>query len=431
MKADSRLGFHAQSHTGFTLIELLVVIAIIAILAVIVVLTLNPAQLLEQSRDANRLSDMATLTSALNLYATDQTGASSFSLGIASDTYPSVYDPQATTTAGDACQGLGMLSLNTSTGQAWQCSASSTSRNVNGTGWIPVILSNISAGSPIRSLPVDPTNQTSTGLFYAYNTNGNQFEVTANLESQKYKTQYGNTPQTSYFPEVISGGTPTVSALYNPSGLVGYWPMNEGSGSSTIDASGNGVTGTWTGTPTGTNGTYYTGGKIGNYAGDFDGNTDVVNITPGAALNSAVSAGTISAWVKETLSTSNLGAIFDYGGTSGRSGLMLWGTTTGGNRAELQYGTGGSNTAFINSNTLSLNTWYLITCTWGPTGGYLYVNGVLQRSSATSSAIVAISPMYIGGQGSNRYLQGDIDDLRVYNRILSAAEVMALYSATR
>ena len=102
MKADSRLGFHAQSHTGFTLIELLVVIAIIAILAVIVVLTLNPAQLLEQSRDANRLSDMATLTSALNLYATDQTGASSFSLGIASDTYPSVYDPQATTTAGDA-----------------------------------------------------------------------------------------------------------------------------------------------------------------------------------------------------------------------------------------------------------------------------------------------------------------------------------------
>jgi prepilin-type N-terminal cleavage/methylation domain-containing protein len=49
--------------TGFTLIELLVVIAIIAILAVVVVLTLNPVQLLAESRDANRVSDMATLQS--------------------------------------------------------------------------------------------------------------------------------------------------------------------------------------------------------------------------------------------------------------------------------------------------------------------------------------------------------------------------------
>ncbi len=46
--------------SAFTLVELLVVIAIIAILAVEVTLTLNPAQLLAQSRDATRISDMAT-----------------------------------------------------------------------------------------------------------------------------------------------------------------------------------------------------------------------------------------------------------------------------------------------------------------------------------------------------------------------------------
>ena len=51
---------------GFTLIELLIVIAVIAILAVIVVLTLNPAELLRQSRDADRLSDMATLAALCN-----------------------------------------------------------------------------------------------------------------------------------------------------------------------------------------------------------------------------------------------------------------------------------------------------------------------------------------------------------------------------
>ena len=80
------------SRSGFTLIELLVVIAIIAILAVVVILTLNPAQLLAQSRDANRVSDMATLNSAINLYETDQGGSSGYSLGTVSTSYISVPD---------------------------------------------------------------------------------------------------------------------------------------------------------------------------------------------------------------------------------------------------------------------------------------------------------------------------------------------------
>lgn len=56
---------------GFTLIELLIVIAIIAVLSVVVILSLNPAELLRQARDSNRLSDMATLKSAIALYLAD------------------------------------------------------------------------------------------------------------------------------------------------------------------------------------------------------------------------------------------------------------------------------------------------------------------------------------------------------------------------
>jgi prepilin-type N-terminal cleavage/methylation domain-containing protein len=425
MKASSSERPHNHSvRRGFTLIELLVVIAIIAILAVVVVLTLNPAQLLAQSRDANRVSDMATLSSALNLYTTDQTGASSFSLGNASNTGISIFDPNGSST----CGSLGLPSF---TSGSWYCSTSTSSRNISGSGWIPVNFSNISAGSPIGSLPVDPVNQTSTSLFYAYNTNGSQFEVTADLESQKYKTQYGNTPQTSYFPEVISGGTPTLSALYNPSGLVGYWPMDEGSGSTTIDQSGNGANGTWSGAPIGNNGTYYAGGKVGTYAADLDGSSDQISVTSSTALQGAANGGTISAWVNEASSSPALGAIFDYGGTGGSNGLVLWGTTTGSNKAELQYGYGGSNTATIFSGTLSINTWYFITATWGSIGGRLYVNGMLQGSVASSSEVTALSPMYIGSQNSTRYLAGAIDDLRTYNRILSPAEIMALYNTEK
>jgi prepilin-type N-terminal cleavage/methylation domain-containing protein len=92
---------HPLSRKGFTLIELLVVIVIIAILAIVVVLTLNPAALLQQSRDSNRVSDMATINSAINLYNTDQSGASSYSLGSSNTVYVSIPDPTATSSSGD------------------------------------------------------------------------------------------------------------------------------------------------------------------------------------------------------------------------------------------------------------------------------------------------------------------------------------------
>ncbi len=172
------------SRSAFTLIELLVVIAIIAVLMVAVVMVLNPSELLKQSRDSNRLSDLSALTTALNAYVADTGGFIGFSLGSSSVTYLSIPDPTATTTAGTDCSGLGFPS-----GGSFHCAASSTYTHVDGTGWIPVNFTKASFGSLLGSLPVDPVNQSSSNLYYTYVTGGTNWEVFANAESQKFQAQ--------------------------------------------------------------------------------------------------------------------------------------------------------------------------------------------------------------------------------------------------
>lgn len=165
---------------GFTLIELLVVIAIIAILAVVVVLTLNPAELLRQSRDSNRISDFATLKSALSLYLVDSTSPNlaSTTFGYGS-CYLSSTSGNGTTTA--------KCGTFTNTYTSNVSTTSSLYRGVSGTGWIPVNFSGISEGTPFSSLPVDPVNNSQNYYAYAATTTGGYlFELDTFMESKKY-----------------------------------------------------------------------------------------------------------------------------------------------------------------------------------------------------------------------------------------------------
>ncbi|HVM76585.1 MAG TPA: SMP-30/gluconolactonase/LRE family protein [Candidatus Paceibacterota bacterium] len=166
---------------AFTLIELLLVVGILAALSVILILVLNPAELLRQSRDSGRLSDMETLTKALSLSQTE-----SLPLGNASTVYLSL--PDTTITSGTSnCASVGAFPSSTiPPGWNLQCTAKINNRNVDGTGWLPVNLKKLSEGSPIGSLPIDPLTP-SIGQFYSYVPGVSQYEVTSNLESQKYQ----------------------------------------------------------------------------------------------------------------------------------------------------------------------------------------------------------------------------------------------------
>src|ERR1700680_4860251 len=110
---------------GFTLIELLVVIAIIAILSVVVILTLNPAELLRQARDSNRVSDLSVMKTAISQYLSD---VSSPNLASSTNAYAGCYESAATSTAGSKCA---------FTSSPITTVVTSTSRAVDSTGWLP------------------------------------------------------------------------------------------------------------------------------------------------------------------------------------------------------------------------------------------------------------------------------------------------------
>jgi prepilin-type N-terminal cleavage/methylation domain-containing protein len=169
-----------KNQKGFTLIELLVVIAIIAVLAVVVVLTLNPAELLRQARDSNRLSDFATMKSAMALYGTDV--ATTTALGTSTNIYTSCITCTVSTgtmTTSSTAAGWGFLGGETTF-------VSSTIRSINGTGWIPVNFTAISSGAPIGSLPIDPAN--SGALMYTYAASSTVYKLATKMESVKYST---------------------------------------------------------------------------------------------------------------------------------------------------------------------------------------------------------------------------------------------------
>ncbi|MDP1706479.1 MAG: type II secretion system protein [bacterium] len=140
-----------SNKSSFTLIELLVVIAILAVLSVAVVFIINPSDIIKQSRDTNRLTDLNNLNKALGIF--DVTNPNDFT-GTSSVVYVSLPDTSA------VCANLSLPAL--PAGYTYNCVTSSTLTKTDGTGWIPINFASTSYGSPIQRLPVDPVNTSST-----------------------------------------------------------------------------------------------------------------------------------------------------------------------------------------------------------------------------------------------------------------------------
>ncbi|OGM91093.1 hypothetical protein A2755_00020 [Candidatus Wolfebacteria bacterium RIFCSPHIGHO2_01_FULL_48_22] len=249
----------------------------------------------------------------------------------------------------------------------------------------------------------------------------------------------------------ILSSTADAATLIRPPnnlGLVGYWPMNEATSTIAGDYSGNGNNGTLTGMafpPTSTSG-WTNQGKRGG-AINFDGVDDYVDVGSSTATQLTGSM-TLSAWFKITANGGDDNDIVTkYYGDTARGWQLKTTVDCGPRTIAIHISSGGTSHQRCGSKTLSLNTWYHATGVYDASALTLdvYLNGSIDNGTLVGGAIPssqddAGSPVEIGCRNQtalnpcwsappNLTFNGAIDDVRIYNRALSAAEVKALYQS--
>jgi chitodextrinase len=208
------------------------------------------------------------------------------------------------------------------------------------------------------------------------------------------------------------------SACASPgsSGLVAAYAFNEGSGGNVGDASGNGNSGSVTRT------TWTTAGKYGG-ALAFDGSSSSVTVNDAPSLD-LTNGMTLEAWVKP----SAVNASWRTVALKERSGGLSYALYADSEFAAPDGRIFSNNEyAATGATELPVNVWSHLAVAYDGTTIRLFLNGTLVSSSSVGGTIQpSAGPLRIGGNGVwGEWFAGSLDEIRVYNRPLSASEIQA------
>lgn len=219
---------------------------------------------------------------------------------------------------------------------------------------------------------------------------------------------------------------------YGITGCVGYWSFDEGAGAIAHDTSGSGNDGTLNG------GAAWTGaGKRGG-AITLDGIDDVVRVASPAAIPLGNSPRTLAAWVKWSgtecwgpAPTNRYQCVFGYGTWGAPHGwfaLERGGDSYWPKLVWFDYGAAAAGTA---PDPFPAGQWVHVAVTCNGSVTATYLNGQLEASAAGELATVLdANGFLIGscppGDGWHSYFSGTLDEVCVFNRVLTSAEIATL-----
>lgn len=223
----------------------------------------------------------------------------------------------------------------------------------------------------------------------------------------------------------ILSSSDTVTVTVNPVGtlpLIAYYKFDETNGTTVNDSSILNNNAQLNG------GAVWAAGQNGN-AVSLDGTSGYVSMPSGILSN--VNDVTISAWVKLD-TVSQWARIFDFG--TGTNSYMFLVPQSGSSNLKFAITTNGNNNEEqINAPILAIGSWKHITVTISGNTGILYVDGleVARNENMTlkPSSLGNTTQNYLGKSQFEHdpYLDGFVDDFRIYNTALNADEVKTLF----
>ena len=234
---------------------------------------------------------------------------------------------------------------------------------------------------------------------------------------------------------VIFDGVNDGVVVGSAAGPVGYWKLDETSGTSAADSTGYGNTGTYVGSPT-LNVAPPSALTFPSRAVTFNGTSQYVNVPNSTSLNFNASASfSVSSWFKASQNRSSHRIIVNKwttGASTGSQYAIYLAKTTGQVKGEVAGASQAPDIIITSTNAYDDNNWHNVVFVRNKSTGYLYLyvdgisvatpisdtTGDLSNSDPLTIGSFVVSPFY--------YFNGSINDVRIYNRALSQAEITAL-----
>lgn len=264
---------------------------------------------------------------------------------------------------------------------------------------------------------------------YAIEIGPNLTDLPGNLMNQDADGSNGEDPQ-DRFKIVLELRPPAT-------GEIAHWALDTGTGTEAADSSGNGLDGTL-GSNLSTTGWVNTTAPISEanpYALRFDGQDDYVSLPSGGPLNIASNAVSVSLWVNLDKLPSELGGpsyagIFD---SSNDAYIIYEDDTTDELRFKITDFDGTAERPGISAADLETGRWYHVVGVYDGEMGTasIYLDGQLVDSHTNSQLTGAVRTGQVaalGRDGANAryFFDGQIDDVKVFDRALSVTEVALL-----